>query len=129
VDNLQRSDTVIAKILQVLVDRGLQPGVVDFSAIIDDDELRPRVETCYRWLEEEGLVRAEFDASSKDGFAMGSPSLTSLGRRLMDAPFTTHGKQETFADVAREVSDGHMSYAKAGNFSGGFLAAFIKSFG
>ena len=58
-DNLQKSEAVIARILAHLAENGLQETQLNLNSLELDDDLLPFFLTCYRWLEAVGIVRSE----------------------------------------------------------------------
>ncbi|SEP14319.1 hypothetical protein SAMN04490248_1292 [Salinihabitans flavidus] len=56
-DDLQRSETVIAKILSLLMEWGIQETQLEFSELDLSDEYRPFFFSCVKWLEAEGVIR------------------------------------------------------------------------
>lgn len=126
-DNLEKSELVIAKILETQMQKGIQYGLVDFSAVIADESLEPFVAECFFWLESEGIVRARDTLETDGNFAAISPVLTSYGFSVLGKKMEFSDDVDNVAAAVANVSTGHSAYAKAGNFSGGLLAAFIKS--
>lgn len=111
---------------------GIRHWSFEFSDLNLGDEFAPHFYPCLYWLEAEGLIRVHEYARTLGGIASGSVenlSLTSQGFAYLGRSIDLGDGAKQLSETVREVSAGHGSYAKAGNFSGGFLAAFIKSFG
>jgi hypothetical protein len=56
-----------------------------------------------------------------------NPVLSAKGFALLDSSFELAKETMKVGDAVKQVSTGNSSFAKAGNFSGGLLASFIKS--
>jgi len=128
-DDLQKSELVIAKILNHLMELGIQRGLVDFTEVIDDPALEPFVSSCFYWLDAEGIVRARNYAETKDSFSVVSPSLTSHGYELLGKSFQLKESKVSMSQAVKEVSSGEQSYSQYGDFFGGLLGGFTKSLG
>ncbi len=128
-NNLQKSERTIALILSLLMERGIQHGIVNFSKEIDDHELMPFIGPCFRWLVSEGIVSAVNYAETKDSFGVVSPSLTSNGFRALGQPISVGENERTLAYLVEDVSKSGRSYSEFGDFFGGLLGGFTKSIG
>jgi hypothetical protein len=128
--NHQKSELVVAKVLQYLLDRGLQPTELDEATLGLSDELQPFLPTCIQWLANEHLIHLESGSISRpDSIRLINPMVSAKGFSVLDAPFGPSSNNETVGDAVQKVSAGQSTYARAGNFAGGLLASFIKSMG
>lgn len=131
-DALQRSETMIARILSLLMEWGIQEAQLEFSELELSDEYRPFFFPCVKWLADEGVIR--YDEISREladeaaGFVF-RPVLTSYGLSVLGQKLQIADKETQLSDAVKNVSDGHANYAKVGNFTGGLLASFLKSIG
>lgn len=132
-DDMGRSELVISKILALLMEWGIQQSDLQFAELDLGPEYAPFFFACVEWLEMEGVIRVgKYDRFMGDiaNGVVSHPVLTSYGMRLLGMGLSIGGGEEQkLADTVKEVSSGHASYAKAGNFAGGVLGAFIKSMG
>jgi len=131
-DDLQRSETVIAKILSLLMEWGIQEAGLEFSELELSDEYRPFFFPCIKWLADEGVIRygdiSRYHGNIGAGKVM-QPVLTSYGLSVLGQKLKIAGAETQLSEAVENVSAGHANYAKAGNFAGGLLASFIKSIG
>ena len=131
-DALQRSETMIAKILSLLMEWGIQEAQLDFSELELPDEYRPFFFPCVKWLADEGVIRYDEIVRYQDNIAAGMvlrPVLTSYGLSVLGQKLKIADAETQLSDAIENVSAGHANYAKVGNFTGGLLASFIKSIG
>lgn len=128
-NNVEKSERVISIILTELMDRGIQQGFIDFTALVEDDALKPFVGPCFRWLETEGIVTALNDASSDDGFAVIDPTLTAYGFNVMGMELTLDGEKTEVGKVVKQVAQEGRTFSNVGELLGSALGAFTKSVG
>ncbi|MGR3436076.1 MAG: hypothetical protein ACU0CO_14490 [Shimia sp.] len=130
-DNMQKSERVVASILGVLMERGLQQGLLEFAQLNLDAEYEPFFLQSLSWLEAEGLIRTTGIRSLLAGSGVATnPMITTEGMALLQSEVSMIDETpRKLAETVEEVRAGESTYAKAGNFTGGVLAAFLKSFG
>ncbi|WP_299791269.1 hypothetical protein [uncultured Marivita sp.] len=132
-DDIQKSEIVISKILGLLMEWGIQECDLEFDELELDESYRPFFFACISWLENEGVIRTDEVVRTLDNVAAGvviRPVLTSYGMRIMEAEVDLPGvPSQPVSKAVQEVQSGNAQYAKAGNFTGGLLASFIKSLG
>lgn len=129
-DDLQRSELVISKVLTLVARWGIQQTDLKFEELELSDEFIPFFIPCVEWLEAEGVIRTK----NITQFASGAgivlrPVITSLGMKMMGAQITLGEENEKLATAAAKVSSGEKSYSQVGDFFGGLLGGFSKSLG
>ncbi|CTQ33933.1 hypothetical protein [Jannaschia rubra] len=129
--NLQKSELVISKILQVLLEMGLQQGnVLQFDDVALPDEYEPFFDGCCLWLLEEEIVRCTNMHQLLSGsVGMVNPMITSKGFALLDQPFAGTESKTRVGQAVKEVAGGQRNYAGIGDLVGGILGGFTKSLG
>lgn len=128
-DNLQKSEMVIARILAHLAENGLQPSSLDNGTLDLNDELLPFFSTSYEWLESEGIVRSSNIAKTLNGtMYITNPVVTAYGFQLLAQGVTLGGEEKSLGKAVKEVSSGR-SYSQLGDLVGGILGGFTKSIG
>lgn len=129
--NLQKSETVISKILEALLELGLQDGSrLDFNDLKLSDDYDRIFDGCCVWLLEEGIIRCSNSSQAMGGsVTMFSPMITSRGFALLDQPFVSGDEQMRVGQAVKEVAGGQKNYAGIGDFIGGLLGGFTKSMG
>ena len=129
--NLQKSETVISKILEFLLEQGLQAGSrLAFEDLDLPDDYGPTFNGCCVWLLEEGIIRCSNSSQAiGSDVTMFSPMITSRGFALLDQPFVIEGEKMRVGQAVKEVADGQKNYAGIGDFVGGLLGGFTKSMG
>ena len=126
-DNLQKSEAVIARILAHLAENGLQETQLNLNSLELDDDLLPFFLTCYRWLEAEGIVRSEsLQVLMRGTFIIQNPVNTAKGFQLLAQGVNLGGEEKSLGTAVKEVSSGR-SYSSFGDFFGGLLGGFTKS--
>jgi hypothetical protein len=130
-DNMEKSERMVAAILSELVHRGFQHGTLQFQELGLSDDYAPFFAQSLRWLEGEGLIRAAEIKVLLDGSAIAlNPAITSYGMSVLGAELKVgDGEIQKLAATVEKVRSGEAQYARAGNFAGGLLAAFVKSIG
>lgn len=129
-EKLEKSELIIAKILQMAIDSGLGHWQLSFADLSLDDSFAEFFYPSIEWLEAEGIVRVGEYARTLGGIANGSVNnihLTSYGLRLLGQQITVGEKQVKLADEVKRVSQGDRSYSTLGDFVGGLLGGFTKS--
>lgn len=129
-DNLQRSEIVISKILQDLVETGLQYGTaLEFEELGLGEEFEPFFTGCCLWLLDEGIVRCTNEGQVLHGVPMVNPVITAKGFALLGQPFVQGDEGNRVGDAVKEIARGNRNYAGLGDFFGGLLGGFTKSIG
>lgn len=128
--NLERSEKAIAVFLQYLVETGLRPNKFKTNTLELQSDLAPFLVGAIQWLIHEKIIHLENGSIVRDGEIMLiNPMLSAKGFALLSSDFKFGDASLKLGDAVEKVSLGHSSFAKAGNFTGGLLASFIKSLG
>lgn len=131
-DDIQKSEVVISKILSLLMMWGVQEFELRFEEMELDDEYAVFFFPCINWLEAEGVIRVDDVRRTLGGAASGSvlrPVLTSYGMRVLGTKIKVgEGEIQALSEAVGNVQAGNAQYANVGNFTGGLLASFMKSF-
>ena len=131
-DGIERSELVIARILELAMDKGITNWTLEFKCLKLDDQFAEHFLPSVRWLEMEGIIRVEsyVDALTgpKNSWAV-SPTLTSHGFSELGRRVDLGNGSKPLAEAVKEVSGQNGNFTRAGNFTGGFLASFLKSVG
>ncbi|NOR61999.1 MAG: hypothetical protein GQ535_05815 [Rhodobacteraceae bacterium] len=127
-DNIQKSELVIAKILALLMEWGVNSTQLKFEELELDDEYVSYFIPCINWLVAESVIRTGSikQFTSLDGIVM-NPVLSSYGMRILGLEVSLDGNSMTLAKAVKDVQSGERLYSQLGNFSGGFLGSLIKS--
>ncbi|MFD1881972.1 hypothetical protein [Paracoccus pacificus] len=126
-DNLQKSEAVIARILAHVAENGLQPSELTNDTLELDAEMAPFFVACYDWLEAEGIVRSTNISRTLNGHIyVTNPAITAYGFRLLGQGVSLGGENTTLGAAVKEVSTGR-SFSQIGELIGGILGAFTKS--
>jgi hypothetical protein len=72
INAMQKSNVVLAKILNLAMENGLSHWSLEFSDLDVDSECETYFYPCVEWLEAEGLVRVGEYARTMGGLANGS---------------------------------------------------------
>ena len=131
-DDIQKSEVVIAKILNILVKWGIQECDLRFEELELEEEYAPFFFSCVDWLESEGVIRTKNIHRFLESVSAGvvdRPVLTSYGMNVLGRSISLGGSETKLSDAVEKVSSGTSNYASAGNFTGGLLAGFFQSFG
>lgn len=129
-DNLQKSEVVISRILQELVETGLQYGVaLQFRDLELDDEFEPFFTGCCLWLLDEGIIRCTNEHQVAKEAPIVNPVITAKGFALLGQPFADGEEGDRVGNAVKEVAKGNRNYAAVGDLMGGVLGGFIKSMG
>src|SRR6056297_2203487 len=92
--NLQKSELAISRILERLLDFGLQQGT---QLRFEDLDLPPEYQSIYNaccvWLLDEGVIRCSNQLQPMASYIrLMSPMITSKGFALLDQPFAVGGE-------------------------------------
>lgn len=129
-DNIQRSEAVIAGILNALMERGLSHGNFSFNDLDVDDSLGNLFIPCIEWLTDEGIIRVgKIQKIMSGGGIVLNPVLTSLGFSMLDRKILLGDDEQRLGEAVKKVSSGERSYSQFGDFFGGLLGGFTKSIG
>jgi hypothetical protein len=129
--NLQKSEFIISKILEVLINLGLQQGSsLSFADLSLPKEDGPIFNGCCTWLLEEGIIRCSNAAQAMGGdVTLFSPMITAKGFSLLNQSFILGDNRMQVGKAVREVAGGNTNFAGLGDFFGGLLGGFTKSMG
>ncbi len=130
-NNTEKSELVVAKILSAVSDNGLQYFRLDFDDLKLDEAFEPFFDTCINWLADENIIRFSelIPDCDDDQWAVSNPVLTSYGYSLLNSPLLGGKVDETMGAAIKKVSEKGTSYAGIGDFIGGILGGFTKSIG
>lgn len=130
-NNLEKSEVVIARILEKLLEQGIRDvGLFGFTDLDMDQTNEPFFGGCIKWLIGEGIIKVEDVSELINGdIHVVNPVLTSNGFALLGRTVSIGRQIVAVADVVRAKSQGSTSYSGLGDFLGGLLGGFTKSIG
>ena len=131
-DSSEKSQLVMAKILEKSMETGIQEWTLSFGDLELSSDFAPFFYPCLKWLESEKLIRVESYNRTMGGPANGSVQnihLTSLGQAAMRQEVEIEGKPETVSKTVKRISEEPAYYSKFGDFLGSVLGGFTKSIG
>ncbi|MDG1282909.1 MAG: hypothetical protein P8O10_16530 [Pseudorhodobacter sp.] len=128
-DNLQRSELVIANVLGFLLETGLSNVNLDFDMLGLEAEFAPFFATSVRWLQDEGIIRSRQIAESDDSALIIGPILTAHGFFMMGKPIAVGDRTLTLATAVVETKRDEKFYTGLGDLGGGFVGGLLKSLG
>ena len=103
--NLEKSEVVIATILKLLLDKGLQGSMLSFKSLDLPGEYEPFFKTCFLWLVFEGLVRSSNNIESiNSAFHAYDPVLTAKGFSTLGHDIFINGNKEALATAVESIS-------------------------
>ena len=128
-NNMEKSELVVAKILSRLIDTGFTDSQLSFGDIELADEYEEFFYLSAQWLLDEGIMRAKNQTRSMDGSGtLISPVLTAYGLSLLNQPSPVGGNEgDTMGTAVISASEKGTSYTGIGDFIGGLLGGFTKS--
>lgn len=129
---LERTNLVLAKILEKAMENGVSHWSLQFDDLELDQEFATHFYPCVKWLEAEGLIRVEEYSRTMGGIANGSVdniALTSLGMAVLGTEIEVGGKKELLSKAVTDVSEGGVDYHRIGDAIGGLIGGVIKSVG
>lgn len=135
VNNLEKSEVVIARILALLMESGIQECTLKFEELdLDPDEFGSFFFPCVQWLVDEGVIRVRSSQRYQSpiyGGTITAPTLTSRGLNLLGQKLNLGEEHniETLSDRVQTVSNQGADYSGIGDFFGGILGGFTKSMG
>lgn len=129
-ENLEKSELVIARILDKLIEYGFQHSTLNLEEIELDDSYSSFWITCCDWLIDEGIIRVSDHTKYIAGSSiLQNPVLTAYGISLLGRTIGPVDDARNLQSAVKEVSSTRVSYASAGELFGGLLGAFAKSIG
>ncbi len=130
-NDLEKSELVISRILSLLMEWGIQESRLEFSELeLDATEFGSFFWPCIEWLVAEGVVRTETHHRTLGSVHSGevlNPVLTSYGLKLLGQRLSVGQEQEQLADRVKQVSKSGTNYSGIGDLVGGILGGFTKS--
>ena len=127
---MEKSELVIAKILELLMDWGIQDSKLEFNELELDDSFACFFFPCIEWLSDEGVIRAGEIQKYLNGPGQGTvmrPALTSYGISLLGNSIRVGDTEVKLSDAVKAVSSERKSFSGVGDFMGGLLGGFTKS--
>lgn len=129
-ENLEKSELVIAKILGLLVEWGLSNTEMRFEELGLDEEYREFFTTCIEWLEAEGIIRVRRTIKFADGNALVTgPTISARGMALLGKNLKVSGIEITVADAVKRTAKETGFFTGLGDLGGGFVGGLFKSLG
>ena len=127
-DNIEKSEIMIARILSKALDFGLQRADLKFGELELDEIFQPFFVTSIDWLVAEGLIRVMQHNKAMDGTShVSGITLTSFGFSVMGRKLNGADGEILVSEVVQKVSDSKASYSGFGDFVGGLLGGFAKT--
>ncbi len=130
--DMEKSELMIATILNLLMDWGIQECQLKFQELELDKEFAPFFFPCVDWLISEGIIRTGKIHRFTDGQANGvvvRPVITAVGMSVLGKSISLGGSEELLGNVVKNVSESGANYTGIGDFFGGMLGGFTKSLG
>lgn len=129
--NLQKSELVVSRVLEHLLNQGLQQGTrISFTDLNLPENYEAIFNGCCLWLIDEGIIRCSNKSQSMGGnLTLFSPMITAKGFAFLDQSFWVSGNKMLVGQAVKEVASGQVSYSGIGDFLGGILGGFTKSMG
>jgi hypothetical protein len=131
-NEMEKSELVIARILNLLLVWGIQHTSLKFDELELEQEYATFFYPCLEWLESEGLIRVKAYNRTIGGHAGGSanqPVLTSYGMTVLGQKIIANGDTEQLSEGVKKVSSGESSLWQVGDAIGGILGRLTKSLG
>jgi hypothetical protein len=129
-ENTEKSEVVIAKILEKIMEFGLQNADLEYSELELDESYRPFFTTCCDWLIDEGLIRTvkhvKFLNNTSELYGV---VLTSYGFAVLGQKIAGLDKEIAVSEAVKQVADNKAGLSQYGDFFGGLLGGFTKSLG
>ena len=126
-----KTEYVLAKILQHLSERGVRHGLLTVSDLMLDKEIYGNFfGPCLKWLEAEGLIRTNeiVEYVNEPAVAL-DPCLTSIGMNVLEQEITVGNTREKLSETVEKVSNEQTGLHKIGDLISGILGGFTKSIG
>ena len=126
-DNLKKSEVVIASILNRLMEVGLQHSTLSFEDLGLGQDHEAFFDTCVAWLIDEEIIRGNHSRLLAAPGSLVEPVITAdgfalLGRKLFGAE---DGRRT--GEAVREIAAAPTSYSGIGDLIGGIFGGFTKS--
>ncbi|WP_457648297.1 hypothetical protein [Profundibacter sp.] len=130
-NNMEKSELVVTKILSRLMDNGFTRTVLSFQDLDLTDDYKEFFDLSVEWLLDEMIIRAaNFEKVNNGSGSLVNPVLTAYGLSLLRQPSPVSGDEgETMGTAIKNASEKGTSYAGIGDFFGGLLGGFTKSIG
>lgn len=129
-DNFEKSELVIAKILGLLAEKGLGHGDLRFEHLELGEEFKPFFDNAVDWLIDEGLIRARNIARLINGIGLVvAPTLTARGMAAMGRSISVGGETSTVGEAVKNTAKNSNFYTGLADMGGGFVGGLIKSLG
>jgi hypothetical protein len=131
-DAMQRSNLVLAKVLELSMANGVSHWSLTFEDLGLSKEYATHFYPCIEWLESEGLIRVGAYNRFMGGLAEGDVeniALTSRGMAVLGQDIEIDGERQLISKAVRNLSAGKVDYNRIGDALGGILGGFVKSIG
>ena len=129
-ENLEKSELVMAKILGLLVEWGLSNSELQFEQLGLSEDFLPFFATCVEWLEAEGIIRTRKIEKGFGGSAwIFGPTLTAHGLAIMGKKIEVGNSNITVGAAVQQTSKETSFYTGLGDLGGGFVGGLFKSLG
>lgn len=126
----EKCELVVARVLSLLLDRGIREAAVKFDDLDLDDSFRAFHDPCVRWLCDEEIIRwAGVKLETPIPTRIGGYVLTAKGYKVLGHSISINGRSVSNAELVKEKSKGSTNYAGIGDFLGGLAGGFTKSLG
>lgn len=128
--NLEKSELVVARILGLLMEFGLQNAELRFEELELDSEYEPFFETCIKWLIAEGIVRVdEIHYFMSEPIIVESPTLTAHGLGILGKKLSVGDSHISVGEAVQRASRETGNYSGVGDFVGSAIGGLLKSLG
>ncbi|MGL6210834.1 MAG: hypothetical protein ACRC14_13505 [Paracoccaceae bacterium] len=129
-ENLEKSELVIAKILGLLLEWGLSDSELRFDELGLDNDFQQFFAPCVEWLEAEGVIRVTETHRFLDGETLVvNPIITAHGLAMLGKQINVGDKQTTIATAVKKTTKDTNFYTGIGDLGGGFVGGLLKSLG
>ena len=129
-ENLEKSELVFARILEKLMEFGLQSPTLQFDEVGLSSDFSAFWTVSCDWLIDEGIVRASNHSKWSNGASiLVNPVLTAYGISLLGTKLGPVENPKLLKEAVNEVSRSQKSYSELGDMFGGVLGGMIKSLG
>lgn len=130
-DGVTKSEIVIAKILEKLLQNGLRDGwILNFQDLGLSDDYSDHFSACAKWLVAEEIIRIQGISEYINGMSrVIGPNLTAKGFALLGQSFSVAGQTVSASEIVKDKASGQANYAPFGDLLGGILGGFTKTIG
>ncbi len=127
--NLEKSELVIARIVQKLMDMGIQDNwELSFKDLGLESEFGQFFGGAIKWLASEGIIQVEGIQEFLGGEKLiSAPFLTSRGFAVLRHNFSIDGHEVSAAQIVSAKSNGSPKYSVLGDFLGSVLGGYTKT--